>query len=161
MNLDVNVVLDSINSLFIREAIILCFFALLGFAAILLSIFGAKLYLKQSLIKSILIISLTFLCALTLVAIRAKMFIPILNDYKSKAYTIEQNAKVCIIEGTNNVWDQKNQVLLRNQAGEEIRLVIVNDYKFETGTILEGTVVYTNHSKHIIWYDFSPISDNP
>ena len=50
------------------------------------------------------------------------------------------------------MWDAKNEVLLTTSNGEEIKLTITNDHKFETEVALKGTVVYTKHSKHIVWY---------
>ena len=68
------------------------------------------------------------------------------------SYVVEENAEFYIIEGTNNMWDAKNEVLLTTSTGEEIKLTITNDHKFETEVALKGTVVYTKHSKHIVWY---------
>lgn len=154
MDIDITQIVNSIKLFYHREAMILLLLVMLSLIAIVASIFGFKNYFQKSVIKAILIIFSTCVCALSLIIIKIIEFAPVYDDYKNMTYTIEQNAEIYIVEGTNNLWEQKNLVQLKTQNGEEIELEITNDYKFETGVILEGTVVYTNHSKHIVWYKF-------
>lgn len=147
-------ILNCVKHFFYREALIFLLLVMLSLIALAASIYGFKYFLKKSVIKAILLVLLTCVCALTLTIIKIVEFIPVYSDYCKMDCVIEQNADVLIIEGTNNMWEQKNIVHVRTQDGEDLELKIVYDYRYETGVPLQGTIVYTKRSKHIVWYDF-------
>lgn len=159
MDIITSEIVNCLKQFFYREAFILALLVLLSLIAIIVSIYEFRCYLKKSIIKAILLVSLTCVCALTLIIMGVVDFLPVYTDYRKMDYIIEQNAEICIIEGTNNIWEQKNMVQVKTQNGESLELEIVNDYKFETGVVFKGEFVYTKRSKHIIWYKFTTKTD--
>lgn len=154
MNFGREMLVQYISDFFHEEVLKYCLYVLLAVVATIASIYGFKIYTNKAIWKAILIVLLTGVCATSLILIKTKEFIPIYKDYKTMSYTIEQDSEVCIEDGMNNQLDQKYSVVLVTKDGEVVHLKITDDYRFETGKIYRGTVVYTNNSKHIIWYDF-------
>jgi hypothetical protein len=142
---------EAVRSYFLSEVWILILIVLLSLVAVIASFFLSKNHGYSS-GKTLLMVLAAGIGAVVLITIRVVALFPIYQDYRHMSYTIEENATFYIIEGTNNSWESKNEVLLTTEAGEEIKLTITNDYQFETNAMLSGTVVYTNHSKHIVWY---------
>ncbi len=153
------IIQDAMSAFFRSEVLTCVLFGILIIIAIIISILVYKTSVLDSRIKSILLILFVCISSVGLVVLRTSEFIPIYVDFRNMSYTVGENVEVFIVEGTNNIWEQKNEVRLKTETGEEIKLKITNDYKFETGIVLRGTVVYTNCSKHIIWYELLPITD--
>ena len=155
MKPDIEVIHKYMTNFFKEEFLKYCLFLLLAIVAILASIYGFKIYAKKTFLKAIVIVLLTSVCAVSLVLIKTIEFIPVYKDYKNMSYTIECNSRVCFQEGMNNLFEQKNLVEITTKKGNKLNLKITNDYKFQTEYIYTGTIIYTNVSKHIVWYDLS------
>ena len=149
---DSTLLIDAVKSHFYSEVLILVLLVVLCIVAIIASFFCFKPFIGDSPMKTFIIVLMVCIGSAVLIAIRVVEFFPVYTDYKNMSYIIEENAEFYIIEGTNNSWDAKNEVLLTTSNGEKINLTITNDHKFETEIALNGTVVYTKHSKHIVWY---------
>ena len=149
---DPTVFIDAVKSHFYSEVWILVLLVLLCIVAVIGSFSCSKPFSGTSKRKTLIILLMACLGAVVLLTIRAVGFLPVYTDYKNMSYIVEEDAEFYIIEGTNNPWDAKNEVLVTTGDGEEIKLTITNDHKFETDITLNGTVVYTKHSKHIVWY---------
>ena len=152
MTHDPTVFIDALKSHFYSEVLILVLLVLLCIVAVIGSFFCFKPFTGTSKRKTLLIVLMVCLGSVVLLMIRTVGFLPVYTDYKNMSYIIEEDAEFYIIEGTNNPWEAKNEVLVTTSNGEEIKLTITNDHKFETDIALNGTVVYTKHSKHIVWY---------
>lgn len=153
------IIQDAMSTFFRSEVLTCVLFGILIIIAIIISVLVYKTSVLDSRFKSILLILFVCSCSVGLIVLRMTEFIPIYTDFRNMSYTVGENVEVFIVEGTNNIWEQKNEVQLKTENGEELKLKITNDYKFETGIVLQGTVVYTNCSKHIIWYELFPITD--
>ena len=152
MTNDSTIFIDAVKSHFYSEVLILVLLVLLCTVAVIGSFFCFKPFAGTSKRKTLIIVLMACLGSVVLLTIRTVGFLPVYEDYRNMSYVVEENAEFYIIEGTNNMWDAKNEVLLTTSTGEEIKLSITNDHKFETEVALKGTVVYTKHSKHIVWY---------
>lgn len=152
MTNDSTIFIDAVKSHFYSEVLILVLLVLLCIVAVIGSFFCFKPFTGTSKRKTLLIVLMVCLGSVVLLMIRTVGFLPVYSDYKNMSYIIEEDAEFYIIEGTNNPWEAKNEVLVTTSNGEEIKLTITNDHKFETDIALNGTVVYTKHSKHIVWY---------
>lgn len=152
MTNDSTIFIDAVKSHFYSEVLILVLLVLLCTVAVIGSFFCFKPFTGTSKRKTLIIVLMACLGSVVLLTIRTVGFLPVYEDYRNMSYVVEENAEFYIIGGTNNMWDAKNEVLLTTSNGEEIKLTITNDHKFETEVALKGTVVYTKHSKHIVWY---------
>ena len=152
MTYDSTILTEAVNAHYYSEVLILVLLVLLCIVAVIASFFCFKELVGKSRKKTLLIVLAACLCSAVLISIRVVAFLPVYKDYKNTSYIVEEDAQFYIIEGTNNPWEAKNEVLVTTSNGEEIKLTITNDHQFETDIALNGTVVYTKHSKHIVWY---------
>ena len=148
---DSKVVTDLIHAFYRREVVIFALYILLSIATVVVTILGCRYQFPQSSAKRVSFLIFVCVCAVILFGMRTAQFIPAFRDYKSLSYTVEQNAEIFIENGVDNPLDQTSTVRLTKDNGEQIRLKITHDFKLETETPLTGTVVYTNHAKHIVW----------
>ena len=146
------VFIDAVKSHFYSEVLILVLLVLLCIVAVIGSFFCFKPYTGTSKRRMWIIVLLACLGSGVLLTIRTVGFLPVYTDYKNMSYIVEEDAEFYIIDGTNNPWEAKNEVLVTTSNGEEMKLTITNDHQFEAEVALKGTVVYTKHSKHIVWY---------
>ena len=151
-------IIHSMNSFFRSELLTCILFACLIFIVITVSILVYKTSILSSHFKATLLLIFVCLCSVGVVVLRAFEFFPIYTDNRNMSYVIEENAEIFILEGTDNIWNQKNEVKVKTSKGTTLKLKIANDYKFETGINLKGVIVYATHSKHIIWYKFYPMT---
>lgn len=152
MTYDSTILTEAVNAHYYSEVLILVLLVLLCIVAVIASVFCFKELVGNSRKKTLLIVLAACLCSAVLISIRVVAFLPVYKDYKNTSYIVEEDAQFYIIEGTNNPWEAKNEVLVTTSNGEEIKLTITNDHQFETDIALNGTVVYTKHSKHIVWF---------
>ena len=127
-------------------------FVILALVALIVSNYAFKVYVNKVRWKAIVIVLSTSLCALVLIVLKTMEIIPVYGDYRNMSYTLEENCQIYIEEGMNNKLEQKNEVILLTENGHKVKLTITNDYVFETKKTFRATVVYTNKSKHIVWY---------
>jgi len=151
---DHNEIIQSIRSFFWSEVLIASLYVLLTAFGIFTGFMIFRDKPKKTRWKEAAIVSLVVVCGAGLMVITTMDFLPVYEDYKETSYTLEQNCEVFIQEGTNNLLEQEQEVIVITETGEELRLTITQDYALETGCVHRGSVAYTNHSEHIVWYRF-------
>lgn len=149
---DEKVILQYINTFFRMELVNYFLYLILAVVGTLISCYSFKVYVNKTAWKAKVIFFVALSCALTLIFIKTAEFLPAYKDYKNKSYTIEQNCGIYIHENMNNKLEQKNTVELYTENGNTVNLKITNDYNFETEIVHRAVVIYTNNSKHIVWY---------
>lgn len=122
MTHDPTVFIDAVKSHFYSEVLILVLLVLLCIVAVIGGFFCFKPFSDTSKRKTLLIVLMVCLGSAVLLTIRTVGFLPVYTDYKNMSYIIEEDAEFYIIEGTNNPWDAKNEVLVTTGDGKKLNL---------------------------------------
>ena len=103
--------------------------------------------------KNILLVCFVVLASVALLAIQCVKIAPIYRDYKEQAYTVIDDARVTIIDGTSGGLDRMNRVVVYD-GEKKIELKIQSDYSLDTEVEYVGKIAYLENSNYLIWYEF-------
>lgn len=103
--------------------------------------------------KNILFVCFVVLASVALLAIQCVKIAPIYRDCKEQAYTVIDDARVTIIDGTSGGLDRMNRVVVYD-GEKKIELKIQSDYRLDTEVEYVGKIAYLENSNYLIWYEF-------